>query len=109
MKLTNKHNLPEAIYNAVKNDPYRKQGHITVTTLINPPRIRALEQRHADELEEDVSDRLWSLLGQAVHVVLERAGADNVLQEERLGTQVNGWTLTGQFDRLTHQGEVTNL
>lgn len=90
MKVTNKYGIPEAIWRAVQNDPYspgtiedyrRASGDrdsevanlISATTLVGPPQIRALYREHFDELEEDVSDRIWTLLGSAVHLVLERA------------------------------------
>ena len=52
-----------------------------------------------DFVVEDVSDRVWAVMGQAVHTVLERAGT-SALVEERLFMDVNGWKLSGQFDRL---------
>lgn len=97
-QLTNRHGIDEAIYNAVANDPYESGGDISVTGLVRPPQMAALEWQHRDELEEDVSERLWALLGQTVHVVLDRAQPDNVLAEEILSTQVEGWTVTGRPD-----------
>lgn len=77
MKLTNKYNLPEPIYDAVKADPYKGGGWISTTTLIDSPQIRVLKKAHKDELSEDASDMLWALLGSAVHGVLERANIKN--------------------------------
>jgi hypothetical protein len=99
MKLTNKLNLPKSIENAVRNDPYtRGNAHISVTTLIGPARIRQLMIKHADEIEEDVSDRIWALLGQVTHGILERADDDS-FTEERLFIQRHGWRISGSFDR----------
>ena len=102
MILTNKFNLPKAFELAVGNDPYDKgSSDVTVTQLISPPRIRVLFEQHRDEVTEDVSDRLWALLGTAVHKVLEQAGegaGDAV--EERLYTKMHGWTIGGKFDSL---------
>jgi hypothetical protein len=103
MHLTNVFGLPDAIYNAVKNDPYQGGGDISVTKLIDAPQRRTLYKRHRELVVEDVSERLWSLLGQAVHTILERAGT-NALAEERLYADVDGWKLSGQFDRL-HLGD----
>jgi hypothetical protein len=101
VNLTNELCLPEAIVAAVRNDPYsRGECDISVTQLIAPPRKVELERRHADELTEDASGRIWSLLGQAVHTVLERAG-QNAFTEERLKMTVAGWVLSGAFDTLT--------
>jgi hypothetical protein len=98
--LTNVHGLPEAIVKAVQNDPYSSGGaNISVTKLIDAPQRRALWLQHHDHLTEDVSERIWALLGQAVHHILERAGTDTLV-EQRLFAELEGWTLSGQFDRL---------
>jgi len=76
-KLTNKLNLPEPIYDAVKADPYKGGGWISTTTLIDAPRIRVLKKIYKEELTEDASEMLWALLGSAVHGVLERANIKN--------------------------------
>jgi len=99
MNLTNIHNLPDALVNAVKNDPYTGGGDISATKLIDAPRRRTLYKANRDFVVEDVSERIWSLMGQAVHTVLERAGT-SALIEERLYADVNGWKVSGQFDRL---------
>lgn len=99
MNLTNIHGLPDALVNAVKNDPYTGGGDISVTKLIDAPQRRALRKRYADLVVEDVSERIWSLMGQAVHTVLERAGT-SALVEERLYSTVDDWSVSGQFDRL---------
>lgn len=99
MNLTNLHGLPDALVNAVRNDPYTGGGDISVTKMIDAPRRRTLYRKHKDFVVEDVSERIWSLMGQAVHTVLERAGT-NALVEERLYAEVAGWKVSGQFDRL---------
>lgn len=100
IKITNSTGLPAALVRAVTNDPYRKQGHISVTELIKPPRIRQLELRHDAEIEEDVTRRLWLLLGSAVHAVLERAEDRQAAEliEQRMYKTVNGWRVTGKPD-----------
>lgn len=99
MNLTNVHGLPDALVNAVKNDPYTGGGDISVTKLIDAPKRRTLYKKYREFVVEDVSERIWSLMGQAVHTVLERAGT-SALIEERLYAEVNGWKVSGQFDRL---------
>lgn len=104
MKLTNKKGLPEALVNAVANDPYsRGDSDISVTQLIDAPQIRMLHKQH--EVVEDASDRIWSLLGQSVHTILERADSTS-LKEERLFQEVLGWKLSGQYDSLCLLGGV---
>tara|TARA_R110000823_G_scaffold41825_2_gene109834 strand:- start:1621 stop:2514 length:894 start_codon:yes stop_codon:yes gene_type:complete len=115
MKITNKQNLPKAIERAVVNDPYdSKNSDISATRLLQPPRIRVLQQRHWDEIEEDVSDRIWSLLGQSVHHVIERAseGTEDIT-EQRMYVEkdeiTNGWVLSGTFDYLSTEGQLIDF
>ena len=98
--VTNIHGLPEALVRAVVNDPYTGGGDISVTKLIDAPQVRVLAKRHADALTVDVSERIWTLLGQGVHTVLERAAlrAEGMVAETRLYAEIGGWTLSGQFD-----------
>lgn len=99
-KLTNKLDLPQSLVDAVKNDSYSKgDADISVTELQDPPLMRQLKKKHSEEIEEDVSDRIWSLLGQVVHGILERA--DNTsIAERRLHIMVEGWKLSGAMDRF---------
>jgi len=110
MKLTNHAKLPETIVRAVENDPYDSQGSdISVTRLIAPPRVRVLEQRHWDELEEDVSDKIFTLIGSSVHHIIERAVTDDDISERRLFVDIDGWKLSGQFDLLTASGDLIDF
>ena len=114
MEITNLSNLPKAIERAVKNDPYDSSGsNISTTRLIAPPRIRVLEQRNYDLIREDVSDRIFSLLGQSVHHIIERAKLKVDISERRLFYKddniTNGWTLSGQFDYLTRDGNLVDF
>ena len=86
MKITNKLNLPPAIYNAVCNDTYDTHENVySATTLLKDPCEIILINRHAAEIEEDASESLYALLGSALHEVLERAKEDeNEIREERL-------------------------
>ena len=100
MKITNIFNLPETFVKAVKNDPYTPGScDISVTRLISPPRKVALEAKHYKEISEDVTDRIWALFGQAVHVVLERA-EQKADTETRLSIDRQGWKISGQLDQF---------
>jgi hypothetical protein len=87
-------------------DPYdpgkRGEKYVTVTTLCNPPQLTKLFWQHQHELSEDASERIWSLLGQSVHSVIERAAAsertDHCLAEVRHYAEIDGWTIGGQCD-----------
>ena len=99
-KVTNVHGLPQSIVAAVTNDPYTGGGDISATKLIDAPQVAELSRRHHNEIVVDVSERVWSLLGQAVHTILERAGLrqEGMIAEQRLFAEVMGWSVSGQFD-----------
>jgi len=100
MKYTNKLNLPQPLVDAVIGDKYsRGKADISVTGLLNPPRQTTLIQRHWDELEEDVSDRIWALLGKTVHNILESTDSTGIV-EKRLFMDIGGWTISGAIDRF---------
>jgi hypothetical protein len=100
MRLTNRSNLPDAIVQAVKNDSYNKgDAEFSVTGLLQPPRISALKQKHDAEIEEDVEDRLWSLLGQSIHTILERANRSAIAEKRYFG-MIGGVKVSAQVDTL---------
>lgn len=91
-------NLPQAIVDAVTNDPYSKgDADFSVTQLLKPSRAVELERRHAEELTEDVSDRIYSLQGQAMHVIAERANMVGIA-ERRLSMSIMGIKISGGMD-----------
>ena len=108
MRFTNSHNLPQPIFEALCNDDYEHIGDISVTGLIKPPLMRQLEQRHAYEIVEDATDRIWMVLGSAVHSIIERHGQQNRLVEERLTAKVYGWEVSGKPDLLDADGTLTD-
>lgn len=73
--LTNKQNLPDTIVAACKHDTHRLSGDISVTTLIDGPRVRVLKKQHTYEV--DVMDNLYALMGTALHHILERANIED--------------------------------
>ena len=102
--ITNNKGFPLALVKAVENDSYSKgRADRSVTGLLAPPRQAALKDTHEDDLTEDVADRTYALYGQLIHLLLERAGEQdrNALTEERMFTEVEGWTISGQTDTIT--------
>lgn len=100
-KITNALNLPEPLVRAVTRHPHKHvQGRISVTELVQPPQLRKLTLDHKDEIIEDASDRIWSLLGTLLHGVLERnaKGLKDTIAEEELSTTVLGWQVVGHYD-----------
>jgi hypothetical protein len=99
MKLTNKHNIPQTFVNVLDRPTYsRGKANISVTQLINSPKIVALTKKFEDQLEQDVSEMVWSIFGSAVHKVLEHGQDENHIVEERLHAEVDGWKISGAID-----------
>ena len=102
MKLTNKFDLPETFINYSKNNEYSPgSSDITATTLIDSPRINKLRRQHYPDLEEDISDRIMSLLGTAVHQILQDGAGDQDIVEERFYIEIDGAKLGGQIDLMS--------
>ena len=108
MKITNKYGLPQSIVDAVTNDPYVGGGDISATKLIDAPQIVQLTRQHKEEITVDVSDRVWSLFGQAIHTLLERAGLrrQGMVVEERLYASMLGWEVSGQYDSMDLEAKM---
>lgn len=100
MNLSNLKGFPQALYDAIKNDPYDKGlADFSITELLKPPRQRVLQLNHAHEIEEDVEDKLYALYGQVAHLILERANRVD-LSEKRFFMDVGGYKISGQIDTL---------
>ena len=109
MKITNKHGVPETLVSLANKQYYSKgKANYSVTEIISPPRIQRLRMRHNDEMEQDVADMLWQLLGSALHVVAERGEHPDYITEERLNASVDGIILSGAIDiqKVTPQGII---
>jgi len=110
MKITNNHNLPLPIVNAVMDDEYDKGDSVlSVTQLISPPRIVLLQDLNANNLTVDVIDRVPALLGTAVHKIIEKGAKnlDNHIVEERMFLEVLGWKISGAVDLQIDKGDGT--
>ena len=99
MKLTNKFNIPQTFVNVVKRPTYNHgKANLSVTQLINSPKIVALTKKFEEEIEQDVADMVWSIFGSAVHGILEHGKDENHLVEERLHAELDGWRVSGAID-----------
>lgn len=99
MKITNNLKLPQPFVDAVSSDYKYKEKRYSVTTLLKPTREIILQRRHNDEIEQDVSDMIWSIFGTAVHSVLENSTeGKHLLSEKSLEIQVGDYTLSGRSD-----------
>lgn len=114
MKFLNRFGLPAPLVRAIKwSDRPASFGDntISVTTLLKPAQARAIEELHKDELETDVSEHVWRLLGQAAHVVVQRAASGDVgeISEMRFYWPLGEWKLTGQIDLLEKDGTLSDF
>lgn len=106
MKITNNFGMPQPFVDFAINDKYSKGlADISVTTLIDSPKIRIMKEKHDNDIEVDAVDMIWALFGTAVHSVLENSKqSDDTITEERLYSKIDGWILSGAVDRQ----EITN-
>ena len=107
MRITNNNGLPAPILTAILANPYsRGTSNISVTDLIEPPRLVALREKHSEGLTADASDLIWSLMGQAMHSILEKAGiaSGKGETEKRFYAETDGWVWSGQFDYIDEEG-----
>ena len=108
MRLTNKFNLPQTFVNVIQRPTYsRGNSEISVTEILSPPQLVQLRRRHAEDIEEDAADRVWSLFGSACHNILQHGKDDNNVVEERLFTTFEGWSISGQIDLQEIQPDGT--
>ena len=102
MKINNKFNLPPFVVEALTFSDYSKgDSQISVTQLIDSPRITQLKKRFADQLESDAVDFVWSRFGTSVHTMFEEAiksSGFDAITEERMFVDLDGWTLSGAVD-----------
>ena len=106
MRMTNHFNLPEAFVRfEQKNQHSKGTADFSATELIDSPRVRRLKAEHYDEIEEDISDRIMSILGTATHVILEQGAPSYCIVEERLSMMVDGKEISGGIDLQTPDGD----
>ena len=99
MKLTNEFGLPETIMTVIRTPTYSKgKANMSVTELLNSPRIVQLKRKHWDELTEDASSMVWSIFGTAIHNILEHGKGDTHIVEERIHVELDGMHISGAID-----------
>ena len=99
--ITNRNGIPDPIFRSIKKGWYSGSNvnHFSsVTGLLKPPKIFVLEKRHSEEIVEEASDLIWSLMGSAMHAVLEKSEWENSINEERLFATIDGKLISGAVD-----------
>ena len=106
MSYTNKFHLPEVFERFSQANKHTRAGaKYSVTELIDSPLIPRLKKRNQEDIEVDISDRIMSILGTAVHNILEQGAPPDSVVEQRLSTEVDGVLLSGQMDLMTPEGD----
>ena len=111
MRTTNNLDLPKPIVDAVSVRRDRGTAEFTVTELLSPPHQLRLLRKHDDEIVEDAADRIFALLGQAVHAILERGSGAldgwlnpgdscSAIKEKRLEMPIGGRVVSGALDHF---------
>lgn len=107
MKILNSDGIPSAVYELISNDEYSKgDADLSVTELIDSPRVRVLTKRHDHEIEVEASTMLALTLGKAFHKAVEM-GTKSGIPERRLSAEVLGWKISGGMDHYDN-GVVTD-
>jgi len=107
VKISNDLKLPEPLVQAVRNDPYdREDADYTPTSLIRPVRIASLTRKWDASMIEDASERIFALLGQAVHTIMERAATDRYIVEKRFFWVIGGKKIGGKIDIYDRKTQV---
>ena len=105
MKLSNVYNIPQPMINAMSDFQEPSEDVLRVSELINAPKQKKLRIKYWKVMEEDASERLWSLLGRAVHYILEKGAPEDSFKEERLMYKIDGVVISGQPD-IWSDGEI---
>jgi len=97
--ITNQYNLPDSFVRYDRRNPHNPDGaDYTITTLIDSPQIAQLRKQNTENITEDISDRIWAILGTAVHKVLEDGAGEGEIVEQRFHATINGSKISGQID-----------
>lgn len=97
MTITNELNLPQALVDACDVTPHNAPNTVSATTLKSGIREILLTKRHWEEMTDDVSNRIWTLFGTAVHSLLEKEAPETFV-EERFEQQIGKYKVTGRLD-----------
>jgi len=98
--------FPRPLAKILKFSAYsRGESAFSITDLIKPVQVTQLTRRHDSEITKDPRENIYSVLGSAVHDLLERVGNlnpdESEMIEERLFTTIEGVKISGQIDLHT--------
>lgn len=103
MKLTNNYGIPSSFIDAELGKEYSKgDADFSASGLSRPAQQVALSRAYFGEIEEDITDRIFAMLGTALHEYLEKADQTG-LTEKRYFAEFDGYKVSGQIDRLVRR------
>lgn len=105
MPLYNDINASKVLFEAVKlarsdYDFKNEDNSISVTSLLQPPKVIELNKRYKDKIMEPLSKSIRSFVGTATHKLIEMVEMDGLICEERLTIERSGYKVSGKFDIL---------
>ncbi len=109
MKIKNKLNLPQPLVDAVTREYTPTPNRYSVTTLLKGTKEIILSRRYGGEIEKDVSEMIWLILGNAVHGILENANeAEDELKETFIEYTFKdlGMTISGKQDLYSESSKT---
>lgn len=102
MKITNKMEFPDYIYNLFAHEWYSGADaphDYSATQFCGTPTQAILQNRHRDEIETDIIDLVSKVLGVGVHYVAEIANKEHgFVVEKRQYMELDGKIISGQAD-----------
>jgi hypothetical protein len=93
--------LPQVVLNALASNEYTKREGLSATTLLKPPQMRVLQERHGDD-DKLPMDMVWSILGTAVHNVFEKYAEEEALTEQNYHLDISGERIHGTVDHYVN-------
>ena len=113
MNITNNHNLPQAIVDAIRWKQYSRPDHwdFSCSELTGPAYKWALS-RSTDISTRDAMDMVWALWGTANHYIIESAARVAIDEGRNVQTEwiaervLNGFTIGGHVDYIDHDNKI---
>ncbi len=98
--------ISKPVFESIKAGWYSGKGETrfaSVTQLLKPIKQTILTKRYNDKIVLNASDQIWSLMGSAMHSVLEKRleGETNFVNEKRISVNILGKKITGGSDVIT--------
>ena len=102
MIYTNYYNLPKSLTDVIDNITYditlNDPNRFSATSLIQTPRIRQLTIRHWNEIEDDYSNHIWQITGNAFHYILAKTKKENRQIEQKIEIKLDDYLIVNKPD-----------